>query len=193
MVSLELRPGSFVQGLSNPHMWPASWKIWKCWGAWDNTCGYKAKDITPSIHWRREAWKDEALDDLPWKDERAIVNQTNTGTVSKASLIRQTLEPFQKRDWGNFWETGWNTYGLFWVQRYNLELNWTDLLCSVWGCWQRLSWDWGTWWAMHVVTDALNWSKLNYVIHSTGATEHIIAQAWKTIQPCEARNCQQPH
>ena len=24
----------------------------------------KAKDITPSIVWRREAWKDEALDDL---------------------------------------------------------------------------------------------------------------------------------
>ena len=26
---------------------------------------YKAKAITPSIAWRREAWKDEELDDLP--------------------------------------------------------------------------------------------------------------------------------
>ena len=29
------------------------------------SCGHKAKDITPSITWRREAWKEEALDDLP--------------------------------------------------------------------------------------------------------------------------------
>ena len=45
-------------------------------------------DITPSIAWRREAWKEEALDDLPSKDERerAIVNQTNIGTVSNATL-----------------------------------------------------------------------------------------------------------
>ena len=42
----------------------------------------KAKDITPSSVWRREAWKEEALDDLPSKDERerAIINQTNLGT-----------------------------------------------------------------------------------------------------------------
>ena len=33
-----------------------------CWGAWDNTCGHKAKDITPSIAWRREAWKEDALE-----------------------------------------------------------------------------------------------------------------------------------
>ena len=26
----------------------------KCWGAWDTTCGHKAKDITWSIAWRRE-------------------------------------------------------------------------------------------------------------------------------------------
>ena len=32
----------------------------KCWGAWDTTCGHKAKDITPSIAWKREAWKEEA-------------------------------------------------------------------------------------------------------------------------------------
>ena len=39
---------------------------------------YKAKGITPSIAWRREAWKEEALDDLPSKDEkRAIVMQSD--------------------------------------------------------------------------------------------------------------------
>ena len=36
---------------------------------------------------RREALKEEALDDLPSKDERgAIVNQMKIGTVSKATL-----------------------------------------------------------------------------------------------------------
>ena len=37
----------------------------KCFRAWDTTCGHKAKDITPSKAWRREAWKEEALKDLP--------------------------------------------------------------------------------------------------------------------------------
>ena len=62
-----------------------------CWGAWDTTCRHKAKDITPLI-WRREVWKEEALDDLPWKDERG------------SSSMRRTLELFQKQCWGNVWE-----------------------------------------------------------------------------------------
>ena len=57
----------------------------KCLEAWDTTCWHKAKDITPSIARRREAWKEEALDDLPWKDERG------------PSSIRRTLEPFQRQ------------------------------------------------------------------------------------------------
>ena len=32
---------------------------------WDTTCEHNAKDTTPSIAWRREALKKEALDDLP--------------------------------------------------------------------------------------------------------------------------------
>ena len=58
----------------------------KCREAWDTTCGHKSKDITLPIDWRREAWKEEALDDLPWKGERAMVNQTIIGTISKATL-----------------------------------------------------------------------------------------------------------
>ena len=42
--------------------------------------------MLPSIAWRREAWKEEAPDDVPSKDETAIVSQTNIGTVSKATL-----------------------------------------------------------------------------------------------------------
>ena len=41
--------------------WLASRKIWSV-DLWNTTCGHKAKDITPSIAWRREAWKEEALD-----------------------------------------------------------------------------------------------------------------------------------
>ena len=54
----------------------------KCWEAWDTTCRHKAKDLIPSTAWRREALKEEALDDLPWKDERG------------PSSIRRTLELF---------------------------------------------------------------------------------------------------
>ena len=39
--------------------------------------------------------KEEALDDLPWKDERAIVSQANTGVVPKATsgkLLRDGME-----------------------------------------------------------------------------------------------------
>ena len=59
----------------------------KCWGAWNTTSGHNAKDITRSITWRREAWKEEALGDLPWKDERG------------PSSLRWTLELFQRQRW----------------------------------------------------------------------------------------------
>ena len=87
----------------------------KCWEAWDTTCGHRAKDITSSIAWRREVWKEEARDDLRWQDER--------GPAS----VRRTLELFQRQRWGNFRETGWSAYGLFRAHRYHLELNWTEL------------------------------------------------------------------
>ena len=59
----------------------------------------------------------EALDNLPWKDERG------------PSSIRQTLEMFQRWHWGNFWEMdSWSGLcGLFQVHRYHLELNSTEL------------------------------------------------------------------
>ena len=68
-----------------------------------------------SIVWRREAWREEVLDNLPWKDE--------TGPSS----IRWTLELFQRQRWGNFWETGWSAYGLFRAHRYYLEMKCTEL------------------------------------------------------------------
>ena len=79
----------------------------KYWRAWDTTCGHKAKDITPSIAWRREG----ALDDLLSKDER--------GSSSVRGIERRCLE--------NVWEKGWSEYGLFWAHRYHFELNWAEL------------------------------------------------------------------
>ena len=98
----------------------------KCWEAWDTTCGHKAKDITPSIVWRREARKEEALDDLLWKDERG------------PSSIRRTLEPFQRQRWRNAWETAGAHMGF--SERINSILNWTeyslhDLYVTVTVCW----------------------------------------------------------
>ena len=56
----------------------------KCWEAWDTTWGHKAKNVIPSIAWRRKVWKEEALDDLSWKDERG-------------PSVRHTLELFQRQ------------------------------------------------------------------------------------------------
>ena len=53
----------------------------KCCGALETTCRHKAKDITPLITWRKEVWKEEALNSLPWKDKWAIVNQMNIGAI----------------------------------------------------------------------------------------------------------------
>ena len=72
----------------------------------NTTCGHKAKDITPSIAWRREALKEEALDDLPCKGHRQSDEQwdCNKGNVGK-----------------NFCETGWIAYGLFRAPRSHLN------------------------------------------------------------------------
>ena len=99
-------------GQSNPHV-ACFLKDLKCWEAWDTTCGQKAKDITPSMAWRREALKEEVLDDLPWKGERG------------PSSIRWTFEPFQRQRWENDWETG-GAHMTF-SERINTILNWTEL------------------------------------------------------------------
>ena len=85
----------------------------KCGEAWDINCGQKAKAITPSIAWRREAWKEKALDDLPWKDE--------TGPSS----IRRTLEPFQRQRRKTSERQGGAHMGF--SERTDAILNWTEL------------------------------------------------------------------
>ena len=64
----------------------------KCWGARNTTCGQNAKDVTPSIALWRKAHKEEALGDLPWKDENGPC----------ISPIRRTLELFKRQRWGKF-------------------------------------------------------------------------------------------
>ena len=76
--------------------------------------GHKSEDITLSIPWRREAWKEEVPNDLLWKDER------------EPSSVKGTLELFQRRCWGNFWETEWafpSTQIPSWTE---LKLTWTE-------------------------------------------------------------------
>ena len=54
----------------------------------DITCGHKTKDIIPPIARTREEQKEEARDNLSSENhaEKAIVSETSTGTVSKATL-----------------------------------------------------------------------------------------------------------
>ena len=92
--------------------------------AWDTTCGHKVTDIAPSIAWKREAWKEEALDDLPWKDERG------------PSSMRRTWEPFQRQRWGKLLRDGVERIWAFpsakrpsWT-----ELNWTVVRAVVKSC-----------------------------------------------------------
>ena len=95
-----------------------------CWSFWGFFCAVNLDSWVRAngvgVQFQRnhqppggEAWKEEVLDGLIWKDER--------GPLS----IRWTLEPVQRQHWGNFWETGWSACGHFWVQRYHLEPNWT--------------------------------------------------------------------
>ena len=67
---------------------------------------------TPLIVWRRNAWKKEALSDLPWKDER------------RSSSIRQTLEK-TKAILGKLLRDRVECIGLFQAHQYHLELNWS--------------------------------------------------------------------
>ena len=63
---------------------------------------------------RREVLKEEAPDDIPWKDEKG------------PSSIRRTLEPFQRQRWGNFWDRRGEAHMGF-SERIDTILNWTEL------------------------------------------------------------------
>ena len=83
----------------------------KCCEAWYTTCRHKAKDITLWIAWRREAWKQEVLDNLLWKDERGSSSIRQTRTISKAML-------------GKLLRWGGACMGFF--EHIDTILNWTD-------------------------------------------------------------------
>ena len=65
---------------------------------------HKAKDITPSTAWRREAWKEEALYSVPWKDERGPSSvKMNIGTVSNATLGKLLRDGVEHTDTSLKW------------------------------------------------------------------------------------------
>ena len=95
---------------SNPHQWLSSRKVWS--GEELETLPVAQSQGHHTIdRWRKEEWKEEALDNLHWKDERG------------PSPVRRTLELFERQRWGNFWDTGLSEYGLFRVHRYHLKLS----------------------------------------------------------------------
>ena len=87
---------------------------------------------------RREAGKEEVLNDLPWKDKRGHCQsdehwncfrssireyQMNIGTVSKARL--GNLELFQRQHWGTSERQGGALVGF--SEHTDTILNWTEL------------------------------------------------------------------
>ena len=56
----------------------------KCWGAWDTKPESQSR-YTTGCYWRREAKKEEPFDNTVKGRERVIVNQTNIGSVPKAT------------------------------------------------------------------------------------------------------------
>ena len=83
------------------------------WQLADHSSGHKAKAITPSIARRREALREEALDDLLWEVE------------SGPSSVRRTLEPFQSRHWEKGSERRIGAHMRISV-RIDTILNWTE-------------------------------------------------------------------
>ena len=72
-------------------------------------CGHEAKDITPLITWRREAWK--VLNHLPWKDKYWSCFKGNVGETS---------------------ETGQSAYGFSeHIDPSWIELSWAELLIVI--------------------------------------------------------------
>ena len=61
-----------------------------------------------SITWRREAWEEEALNDLPCKVEKGPSSTGENKTKQNKQTNKQTLVLFQRRRWGQFRETGWS-------------------------------------------------------------------------------------
>ena len=116
-----------------------------CWVAWDTSCGHKAKDITPSIAWRREAHKEEDISF--WKDEK------------EPCWVRPALELLPRRHWGKFWETGKSAYGFFFPGAWRpswRELNWSMSISFRCKCYPvsafilRMKWN-------HEICDATLW------------------------------------
>ena len=64
----------------------------ECWGAWDTTCWHKARDITPTIAWRREAQRERKCTTIfhQWmrkgcrqSDQHENCFKGNTGEISE--------------------------------------------------------------------------------------------------------------
>ena len=98
----------------------------KCWEPWA-TAWPKAKDITPSTNWRREAQK--------FKPKR--------WTIFLERTRKRTLEPVQRHRRENFWGTNrTHNYGLFLAHRCRHELNWFRRLGFL--QWRRIERRWCT-------------------------------------------------
>ena len=107
----------FADNVQHPP-WEIPWM--KCWGAWDTTWWAQSHvhHIIDHLEERCNRQKRGSAWRFSWEEwERAIISQTNTWTVSKATE-------------GKLQRDGGSVCGLSKVCRYLLELNWTELYFS---------------------------------------------------------------
>ena len=90
----------------------------KYWRAWDTSCGHKAKDITPSTAWRREAGKEEALSDLSWI--------TSFQILCTNSFMKEWREGKYKSPFLSTVETVLNGIGLSGMWTHKFDLNYSN-------------------------------------------------------------------
>ena len=68
----------------------------KCWGAWDTICRHKAKDITPSIAWRSETWKQECSAIFFQRTRKCRGQSHQHRTGSRATLSKLLPDGFER-------------------------------------------------------------------------------------------------
>ena len=110
-------PSRHTGGQSNHHKWLASRKIWSVEELETLPAGTKPSTSHYRSPGRERRGKRKCWNIFLKGRERAIVNQTNIGTVSKTTLGKLLTE--------------WSVYGLFQAHRYHLELDRTKLNWSL--------------------------------------------------------------
>ena len=93
------------------------WEDLKPWGAWDTTCGHKAKGITSSVARERERRGKRKRSMIIF-----VVGRTRDGHRQSHEHYNYLTSNVHK----SLWDTRWSSYVLFWARMYTI-FEWTEL------------------------------------------------------------------